>query len=423
MDVIQELLQDIKLSRLVKVRQTFDVPRLADVPGTLRRELSRAEISRRVRPGMRVAVAVGSRGVAEIPALARVTVEELKRLGAEPFVIPAMGSHGGATDEGQREVLANLGVTEASVGCPIRSSMAVVEIGRLDNGLPVYIDENAAKADGIVVINRVKPHTAFRGDNESGMVKMITIGLGKQKGAESCHAFSFKYMAEHIVAMARITLAKLPVLFGVGSVENAYDQVARVVAVTPEELIETDRRLLVEAKSYMASLPFSQLDVLVIDRIGKDISGDGMDPNITGRYPTPYATGGPDIAKVAVLDLTEATHGNANGMGKADVVTRRLVDKTNFPMTYCNALTSTVFEPIKVPMVMECDRDAVKAAVKTCNAKDLSKVRLVRIKDTLHLDEILVSEALLAEVAAHPRLTAAGEPAAMRFDAAGNLAE
>ncbi len=423
MDVIQELLRDVKLPRLVKVRQSFDVPRLTDVPGTLRRELSRVEISRRVRPGMRVAVAVGSRGVAEIPTLARVTVEELKRLGAEPFVIPAMGSHGGATGEGQREVLANLGVTEESVGCPIKSSMAVVEIGRLDNGLPVYIDENAAKADGIVVINRVKPHTAFRGDNESGMVKMITIGLGKQKGAESCHAFSFKYMAEHILAMARITLAKMPVLFGVGSVENAYDQVAKVVAVTPDELIDTDRRLLVEAKSYMASLPFSQIDVLVVDRIGKDISGDGMDPNITGRYPTPYASGGPDVSKVAVLDLTEATHGNANGMGKADVVTRRLVDKTNFPMTYCNALTSTVFEPVKIPMVMECDRDAIKAALKACNAKDMSKVRLVRIQDTLHLDELLVSEALLAEVAAHPRLQAAGEPAAMRFDAAGNFAE
>jgi hypothetical protein len=421
MDVIRELLSDVNLPKLAKVRQTFDAARLTDVAGALRRELARVEISRRVRPGMRVAVAVGSRGVAEIPTLARVTVEELKRLGAEPFVVPAMGSHGGATAEGQREVLANLGVTEASVGCPILSSMAVVEIGRLDNGLPVYIDEHAYKADGIVVINRVKPHTAFRGENESGLVKMITIGLGKQKGAESCHAFSFKYMAEHIVAMARITLAKMPVLFGVGSVENAYDQVARVVAVTPEELIDSDRRLLVEAKGYMASLPFSQIDVLVVDRIGKDISGDGMDPNITGRYPTPYASGGPDIAKVAVLDLTEATHGNANGLGKADVVTRRLVDKINFAVMYCNALTSTVFEPVKIPMVMECDLDAVKAAIKACNARNMSKVRLVRIQDTLHLDEILVSEALLAEAADHPRLAVAGEPAAMRFDAAGNF--
>jgi hypothetical protein len=423
MDVIKELLRDVPLPRLVKVRQTFTAERLADVPGALRQELAKEEIARRVKPGMRVAVAVGSRGVAEIPTLARVTVEELKRLGAEPFVVPAMGSHGGATAEGQRDVLANLGVTEASVGCPIMATMEVVEIGRLDNGLPVYIDKYAHGADGIVVINRVKPHTAFRGASESGMVKMITIGLGKQRGAESAHAFSFKYMAEHIVAMTKVVLAKMPVLFGVGTVENAYDQVARVVAVTPEALIETDRRLLVEARANMASLPFSQIDVLVVDRIGKDISGDGMDPNITGRYPTPYASGGPDIAKLAVLDLTDATHGNANGMGKADVVTRRLVDKTNFPMTYCNALTSTVFEPVKMPMVMDCDRDAVAAAVKTCNARDLAKARVVRITDTLHLDEIRISESLLAEAGANPRLTVLGGPVTMRFDGGGNFAE
>ncbi len=423
MDVIQELLRGIPLPRMIKVRQSFPAPRLEDVAGTLRLELAREEISRRVRPGMKVAVAVGSRGVADIPTLTRVTVEELKRLGAEPFVVPAMGSHGGATAEGQREVLANLGVTEESAGCPIKSSMAVVEIGRLDNGLPVYIDEYAHGADGIVVINRIKPHTAFRGANESGLVKMITIGLGKQKGAESCHAFSFKYMAEHIPAMARVVLAKMPVMFGVGSVENAYDQVAKVVVVTPEELIETDKKLLVEAKANMASLPFAQIDVLLVDRIGKDISGDGMDPNITGRYPTPYASGGPDIAKLAVLDLTDATHGNANGMGTADFATRRLVNKINFPMTYCNGLTSTVMIPTKMPAVFESDIDVVRAAIKTCNARDLTKARVVRIKDTLHLEEIRISESLLEEAKANPRLTVVSGPAEMLFDAEGNFTE
>ncbi|MDT8899900.1 lactate racemase domain-containing protein [Anaeroselena agilis] len=423
MDVIQELLREVPLPRMVKIRQAFPASRIGDVAATLRQELARDEIGRRVRPGMKVAVAVGSRGVADIPILARVTVEELKRMGAEPFIVPAMGSHGGATADGQREVLANLGVTEESAGCPIKSSMAVVEIGRLDNGLPVYIDEFAYNADGIVVINRIKPHTAFRGPNESGLVKMITIGLGKQKGAESCHAFSFKYMAEHIPAMAGVVLAKMPVLFGVGTVENAYDQVAKIVAVTPENLIETDRQLLLEAKANMASLPFSQIDVLVVDKIGKDISGDGMDPNITGRYPTPYASGGPDIAKLAVLDLTDATHGNANGMGTADITTRRLVNKTNFPMTYCNGLTSTVLIPTKVPAVFECDRDAVKAAIKTCNARDLKKARVVRIQDTLHLEEIRVSEALLEEVRANPRLMVCGDPEELRFDDDGNLVE
>lgn len=422
MDIIQELLKEIPLPKLAKVRQTFPAQRVADVAAALRGEIARGEIAGRVRPGMRVAVAAGSRGVAELPTLVRVTVEELKRLGAEPFVVPAMGSHGGATAEGQREVLADLGVTEASVGCPIVSSMEVVEIGRLANGLPVYVDKNAHDADGIVVINRVKPHTAFRGPNESGLVKMITIGLGKQKGAESCHAYSFKYMAEHIVAMTGIILAQMPVLFGVGTVENAYDKVAKVVAVTPEKLIETDRELLVEAKANLPSLPFGQIDVLIVDRIGKDISGDGMDPNITGRYPTPYASGGPEVAKMAVLDLTEATHGNANGMGTADFTTRRLVNKTDFTKTYANGLTSTVVGPTHMPTVLECDRDAVRAAIKTCNARDLAKVRLVRILDTLHLEEILVSEALLGEASANPRLTVVGASEEMLFDVDGNFA-
>jgi hypothetical protein len=209
-----------------------------------------------------------------------------------------MGSHGGATAAGQIEVLANLGITEATAGCKIKSSMAVYEIGRLPNGLPVYIDQYARKADGIVIINRVKPHTAFRGPCESGMVKMLTIGLGKQKGAESCHAHSFKYMAENIIAMAQILLSKTPVLFGVGTVENAYDQIAEIKAVPAKNLITEDQRLQLSAKKNMARIFFDQIDVLIIDQIGKDISGDGMDPNITGRYPTPYASGGPTINRL-----------------------------------------------------------------------------------------------------------------------------
>jgi hypothetical protein len=335
--------------------------------------------------------------------------------------VPAMGSHGGATDAGQADVLKNLGVTETSVGCPIVSSMAVVEIGRLDNGLPVYMDKNAHAADGIVFIARVKPHTAFRGANESGLVKMITIGLGKQKGAESCHAYSFKYMAEHIVAMAEIALARTPILFGVGTVENAYDEIARIVAVKAADIIETDRRLQVEAKANMPSLMFKQIDVLIVDQIGKDVSGDGMDPNVTGRYPTPYASGGPEVSKLAVLDLTDKTHGNANGMGAADFGTRRLADKVNFPMTYANGLTSTVVLPTHMPTILESDYDAIRGAVKTCNARDLTKARVVRIKDTLHLGEFLISESMLAEARTIKGMTIISEPQAMKFDAAGNL--
>lgn len=421
MDIIQELLQEIPLPRMVKIRQEFTAAEVVDVAGSLQQELVKSNVLEQIKPGMSIAIAVGSRGVAEIPTLTRVVVQEIKKHGGQPFLVPSMGSHGGATAEGQKEVLENLGVTETVVGCPIRSSMEVVEIGCLENGLPVYIDKFASQADGIVVINRIKPHTAFRGNNESGICKMITIGLGKQKGAESCHAYSFKYMAENILEMAQIALCKMPILFAVGTVENAYDKVAKIVVAPKDEIIEIDRQLLIEAKANMPRIYFDQIDVLIIDRIGKDISGDGMDPNITGRYPTPYASGGPNVSKMVVLDLTERTHGNANGMGTADFTTQKLVDKANLKMTYANGLTSTVVGPTHIPMVLDTDRDAIRAAIKTCNALDLSKARVIRIKDTLHLGEIWISEEFMEEGEKNSSITILSELQEMSFDSAGNL--
>jgi hypothetical protein len=422
MDIVKQLLQGIPLPRMAKVRQNFPVSEIKDVPAGLREQLGKAGVGDRIKPGMRIAIAVGSRGVAEIPTLARVTAEEIKRRGGHPFIVPGMGSHGGATAEGQKDVLANLGVTEASAGCEILSSMEVVELGRLPVGLPVYMDKYAYGADGIVVINRVKPHTAFRGPNESGVAKMITIGLGKQKGAESCHAYGFGVAAEFIPAMARITLAKAPILFGVATVENAYDHIAKIVAMPASELIDTDAALLLEAKAGMARICFDDpIDVLIIDQIGKDISGDGADPNIMGRYPTPFASGGPKVSKMVILDLTEATHGNANGIGHAEFTTRKLVNKIDFPMTYANCLTSTVAQPGKLPIILDDDRDAILAAMKTCNARDLTQARVVRIKDTLRIGEIYISESMLAEAARTPEIEVIGSPAEMAFDAAGNL--
>ena len=423
MDIVKELIKDVPLPRMVKIGQKFNADEIANVPESLRQALVKSGQLDFVKSGMSIAIAVGSRGVDQIPALARTTVEELKKKGAKPFVIPAMGSHGGATAEGQADVLAHLGVTEQSVGCPIISSMEVVEISRLSNGLPVYMDKNAYHADGIVLINRIKPHTAFRGPNESGLVKMIAIGLGKQKGAESCHSYGFKHMAVHVPAMAREAIAKTPILFGIGTIENAYDHVAKIVVAGANELIETDKSLLVEAKAALPRISFSPIDVLVIDEIGKDISGDGMDPNITGRYPTPYPTGGPEVSKMVVLDLTEKTNGNANGVGTANFTTRRLVEKTDFKAMYANGITSTVVGPTAIPMTLDCDLDAIRAAVKTSNALDFSKVRLVRIKNTLQLGELLISEALLEEAAAIPNVTILSEPFEMKFNEQGNLWE
>ncbi len=421
MSFIKDFVRDVPVPRMARIRQSFDAPEITDVAAALIDQLGKPGVIDQVKPGMRIAIGVGSRGMADIPTLVRVLVDEIRKCGGIPFVVPAMGSHGGATPEGQRDVLAQLGVTEASAGCEILASMEVVQIGRLDSGLPVYMDKLAYEADGIVVINRIKPHTCFHGPNESGLVKIITIGLGKQKGAESCHSYSFKVMAEHIVAMAEISLAKTPILFGVATVENAYDRIAEIVAVPAGEIIEADRTLLLKAKARMPKFMFDEFDVLIVDQIGKDVSGDGMDPNITGRFSSPYATGGPNITRIVILDLTERTHGNANGMGAADFTTRRMADKVDFPLSYVNSLTANLPTTVRLPVVLDNDREAILAAVKTSCARDLGKARVVRIKDTLHMSEIFVSEAMLAEARANPEIEILSEASALMFDADGNL--
>jgi uncharacterized protein (DUF362 family) len=421
MGIVAELLKDTVLPRMIRARQAFPATELRDVAGTLRDELRKPAIAGRVRRGSRVAVAVGSRGMARIPLIVSVVVEELKALGAEPFLVPGMGSHGGATAEGQIQVLAGLGVTERSAGCPIVSSMEVVELGVLENGLPVYMDRQAMGADGIVVINRVKPHTAFSGSIESGMVKMITIGLGKQKGADSCHALGFGRMEKNMLDMAKVKLSRAPFLFGIGTVENACDRVARIVAVRAEEIIESETRLLAEASESMPTIPFDSLDVLVVDRMGKEISGSGMDPNITGRASNPAIKVSPKATRMAVLDLTGQSRGNAVALGLADVITRRLFEKIDFEHTYANVLTSTVTRGGMIPLIMENDRLAIQAAVKTCNSVDPGRIRMVRIQDTLRLEEIRFSECLLDEAGRNPRLSLLGPPGDIAFDAEGNM--
>lgn len=421
MSILDELLQDIPLPRMVRIRQKFDDSHLTNPAEVCEEKLKQSGVLQQFKKGEQVAVAVGSRGVANIAEVTRKVIEALQQTGAEPFIVPSMGSHGGATAKGQVEVLNHLGISEESMGAPIRSSMEVVKIDQLDNGLPVYVDKYAYEADAIVVINRVKPHTAFRGKIESGIMKMIAIGLGKQKGAEACHQLGFKYMAENVPKMANVMLQKLPIVFGLALVENAYDQTCRIEVLPAAKIEEREAELLEEAKARLPKILFDQIDVLVIDYIGKNISGDGMDPNVTGRYPTPYAHGGPDVSKMVVLDLTEETEGNANGVGTADFTTQRLVDKTDLAATYANGLTSTVCAPTKIATTLRNDQMAIKAAVKTCNILDYTTCRLVRIQDTLHLGEIEISETLLDEARNHPDIEILSEPYEMKFDAEGNL--
>ncbi|MDR3564184.1 MAG: lactate racemase domain-containing protein [Negativicutes bacterium] len=423
MGIITDLLADIPIPKMVRIKQKFAATEITDIVGAVQAQLRRPEIAGRVKPGARIAVGVGSRGMAEIPTIVRVTIDELKKCGAQPFIVPAMGSHGGATAAGQIEVLANLGVTEASAGCPILSSMEVVELGVLDNGLPVLVDKNAYEADGIVLINRIKAHNAFSGPNESGLVKMITIGFGKQRGADSAHVLGFKYMADFVVEMAKIKLEQLPFLFGIGTVENAYDHVAKIVAIPVEEIIEAERKLLIEAKASMPRLLLQPMDILIVDQLGKEFSGGGMDPYTTGRAPTPYLDPGPGPTRLAVLDVTERSHGNTCGMGMADITTRRLFNKIDFEFTYANILTSTVTPSARIPLLMDNDKLVIQAAIKTCNAADAGKIRMVRIANTLHVGELYITESMLADAEKHPDVTVVGAPAELVFDAAGNLTD
>ncbi|MGF7397487.1 lactate racemase domain-containing protein [Thermoanaerobacterium thermosaccharolyticum] len=419
--IIEELLSDIPIPKMVKICQIFERPIIDNVGKACVEKLYGTGLIERIKAGQSVAVAVGSRGIKNIALIVKTVVAEIKKRGASPFIVPAMGSHGGATAEGQKAVLWGLGVTEEYVRAPIKSSMEVVKLGKTEDGLPVYFDKIASSADAIVIINRIKPHTAFRGRVESGLMKMITIGLGKQKGAEACHAMGFGHMAKNIPQIARFALRKMPIVFGVGIIENAYDETARIEVLSPEEMEEKEAELLIWAKSHMGKILLNSFDVLIVDEIGKDISGDGMDPNVTGRYPTPYASGGPEVKRIVVLSLTERSHGNANGVGTADFTTRRLFEKMRFDQTYPNALTSTVVSPVKVPMVLDTDMLAIQAAIKTLNSVGNDGPTIVRIKNTLKLDEIMISVNLIPFVKERKDIEILTEPFDLKFDSNGTI--
>jgi hypothetical protein len=418
---ILELVGDVALPRMAPIRQIFRDNALQDVEGALREEIGRPEIVATLKPGARIAVAVGSRGLADLPLLVRTIVHELKGLGTQPFIVPSMGSHGGATSEGQIGVLRALGVTEDSAGCAIRSSMETVVIGTLPNGLPVPMDRNALEADGIVVLNRVKAHTSFSGPVESGLMKMVAIGLGKQKGADACHSQGYAHMARNVIDMAQYKLEHAPFLFGIATIENGYDRICKVSAVLPSSMHEEEIELLRESKRNMPSILFTPIDVLVVDEMGKEFSGTGIDPNITGRAATPYVNTTQSVSKMVVLDLTERSHGNAAGIGLADVCTRRLFEKLDYEATYANVITSTVLLGAKIPVMMPNDRMAIQTAVKTCNATDPGHVRLVRLPNTLHLEHIEISEAMLEEAGRHSGVEILGGARDWTFDAEGNL--
>src|SRR5438067_8335351 len=396
--VLHQLLDSVAIPPMARIRYDMPTPSpIEDIANAVHQQMQRADVAPLIHRGQRIAIGVGSRGIGYLPHIVAALVREVRALGAEPFIVPTMGSHGGATADGQLEVLLHLGVTPEAVGAPIEAQMETVEIGRAADGTPVRMDRLALAADGIVFVARVKPHTAYRGPHESGLAKMIAIGFGKQAGAAVCHARGFGHMARMVPALAEVALARAPIRFGLAVLENAYDEPYKLVVVPAQRILAEEPALLDEARDAMPRIPFDSLDVLVIDEIGKNISGDGADPNITGRYATPDASGGPEINKQVVLDIADASGGNANGIGLADVTTVRAARKMDFGRTYPNALTSTVARPVALPMVLPSDRLAVASALLTCNAVG-REPRLMRIKNTHRLVEFWVSTALLAEV-------------------------
>ncbi len=395
---------------LLHVRQRFDAPQVDDVICATRSALEASVLMQRITPNMRVAVGVGSRGIANLPVIVRAVIEQLRGEGAEPFVIPAMGSHGGATAEGQRAMLAELGVTAESVGAEIRATMEVRQIGQIADGPPLFQDVISAAADATLLINRVKPHTDFRSDLESGLAKMAVIGLGKQQGASVMHAWGVPGFQRFLAPAARIYESATNLIGGVAILENAYDQTAEITTLTAAEMGgPREVELQARAKVLMASLPFPEIDVLVVRQLGKNISGTGMDTNIIGRLMIPRQAeefGGPDVAIIAALDLTEATHGNAAGIGLANVTTARLAEKIDWIATYTNAITSGIFgmQRVSLPITLPDDRRALQVAVRGCGQPQ-ETARLVFIRDTLTLSRLWVSPSLREAVESHPRLS------------------
>ncbi|MBR1672050.1 MAG: DUF2088 domain-containing protein [Fretibacterium sp.] len=418
-------LRDTRVPKMFRVRQVFPRPRIdrEALPGLIFDCLDQPKFAERVKPGMRIAITAGSRGIANNDVTTKAIADWVKSRGAKPFIVPAMGSHGGATAEGQAQILAGYGITEERMGCPIVSSMETVKIGRTEEEHPrdVFIDRNAHEADGIILGCRVKPHTAFRGPYESGMMKMMAIGLGKQYGAEACHEQGFKNMAKNVPLFGKCILKNARVLFGVPTIENAYDETCKVTAVAAEDIEAEEPGLLKEAFSYMPRILVESCDVLVVDAIGKNFSGDGMDPNITGTFCTPYATGGIDAQRVAVLNISPESHGNGIGLGYASATTARVYGQLDLGAMYPNAITCTVLGGVRIPIVLRNDRECIQCCVKSCNEIDKLNPRIVRIPNSLHLEHIMLSEAYWDEAKDIPGVEVESEPEDLPFDTEGNL--
>lgn len=412
--------------KLVEVRQTFEAPSISDVSGAVRAELRSLISSADLRSGSRIGITAGSRGINDAVEVYRACVKVLKEAGHSPFLFAAMGSHGRGTAQGQRDLLRSLGVTEEKIGAPVSCSDEVVSLGETTGpraGLPVYVAREAAEADAILAVNRVKPHTSFHGPHESGIMKMLAVGMGRARGAEMVHGLGWGAMVESVESIGGAALERLPLIGGLAMVENASERTSIIEGLRPEEIIDGEARLLDRAREYMSGLPVDDLDVLVVREMGKNYSGTGMDTNVIGRLrleglPEPEK---PEIKYLAVLDLTGASHGNATGVGLADFVTERLAAKMDREATYLNCLTSGGPIRAAIPMTLPDDRSVIESIWKALKPADGSDVRLMVVDNTLHLSRLWVSESLVGELEERENIEIIGEPFELEFDGEGNI--
>ncbi len=422
MSGITKFVEQIKLPRFVKIHQHFIHNEISQeqILRLLDKGFAQPELQGRIKPGQRICITCGSRGVSNMTFITKNLVDRVKALGAQPFLIPAMGSHGAATAEGQRRILKSLGVTEEGMGCPILSSMETVEIGKAED-FSVCIDKNAYEADGIIVLNRIKAHTSFEGPYESGLMKMMTIGLGKQHGAYICHAKGDDFMSQRISLIGNEVLKQANVIMGIGLLENAFDKTYDVAIVPAERIPEEESKLLLQAKAAMGKLYLNSCDVLIVRELGKNYSGAGMDPNVTGRCANPKLHKGIDSQRLGILDLTEESHGNATGMGRADLATRRFFDKISFDETYPNFITGYSTVGYAIPIILDHDEEVFKAAVASCLGINYENPRIIVVNNSMEIETLLISEALIGEVEKTDGLSIQSEPFALEFDAQGNL--
>jgi len=415
----------VSYPRMLRLRQRFARPRVEDIPKAVRTAMDRLDLGKRIKSGQTVALTAGSRGIANIPLILKSAVQFLRDLGARPFLVPAMGSHGGGLAEGQKEVLESYGITESFVGVPIRASMETVSLGTTPEGFPVLLDKIASEADHIGVVGRVKPHTSYHGPIESGLMKMMMIGLGKHAGALNYHKLLLEYPYDQVVrAVGRHVLAKAPIAFGLAAVENAYDETALIEACLPKDFEKTEEKLLVSAREWLPKLPFHEGDLLIIDEIGKEISGSGMDTNVVGRkraFKMKPPENQPNFRFIFVRGLSAHTHGNAAGIGNADFCTTRLVKNMNYDATVINCMTSGYPEGANLPVHLDTDKQVVDGALAILGTRLPEKARIIHARNTLNLEEVEVSEPCLAELTKKTDFEISEGPKDLAFDREGNL--